>query len=373
MQIEENFSWIKKIDRALLEIDSIPLIRTKQPFNWEELSTFFSKKFEVENISISPSEMTWRSFSDLQTGLSENVISLGFIASPLEGEVYLLAAEEDVDKLCSLLFFKNKEEKILCSSSLQEGFYQYLSILTLSFISEFPSFQDLSFKMVDTVKSLNENALCLDIKISINHSNIFMRLAITPSFRTSWEKKFLDSPLTCAKDISKSLEINLSLEGGKTVLSYDAFKKIKVGDFVILDQLSFLPKKGGKLTLTVNSNPLFYVEAQENKIKLTDFAFYQGEDEYMKNKEEMIEENVQITQEEVPTSPIDDIPITITVEVARFKMTLEKLMALQPGNLLDLHVHPEKEITLTVNGQKIGKANLISLGETLGIRISEMG
>jgi flagellar motor switch protein FliN/FliY len=53
-------------------------------------------------------------------------------------------------------------------------------------------------------------------------------------------------------------------------------------------------------------------------------------------------------------------------------MTVDHLMKLSPGNFLELPIHPEQGVNLTVNGQKIGRGELVYLGEQLGIRILEL-
>lgn len=68
-----------------------------------------------------------------------------------------------------------------------------------------------------------------------------------------------------------------------------------------------------------------------------------------------------------------DIPLHIVVEVGRFQMTVEKMMELQPGNMLNLQVRPEDGVDLVVNGRRIGKGELLKFGETLGVRITEIG
>lgn len=69
----------------------------------------------------------------------------------------------------------------------------------------------------------------------------------------------------------------------------------------------------------------------------------------------------------------DQIPMTLTVEVARLRMTVQTLMNLQPGNLIDLNVTPDQNVNLTVNGNIIGKGELLRIGETLGVRILNIG
>lgn len=72
------------------------------------------------------------------------------------------------------------------------------------------------------------------------------------------------------------------------------------------------------------------------------------------------------------THSAKDIPLQIAVEIGRFNMTIEKVMEMQPGNMLSLNVHPEDGVDLVVNGRRIGKGELIRLGETLGVRITEI-
>lgn len=79
-----------------------------------------------------------------------------------------------------------------------------------------------------------------------------------------------------------------------------------------------------------------------------------------------------ITTESKPRqSPVkpEDIPITISVEVGRLQMTIQKLTQLEPGNLLELDVHPENGVDLVVNGKCIGKGELLRIGDVLGVRI----
>lgn len=73
------------------------------------------------------------------------------------------------------------------------------------------------------------------------------------------------------------------------------------------------------------------------------------------------------------TIKLDEIPIVVTVEVARIKTTVQTLTNLQPGNLLELHVQPEHSVDLTVNGRRIGRGELMRVGEALGVRVLEVG
>lgn len=78
-------------------------------------------------------------------------------------------------------------------------------------------------------------------------------------------------------------------------------------------------------------------------------------------------------QTPAPSASPKDIPLQIAVEVGRFQMTIEKMMELQPGNTLNLYVRPEDGVDLVVNGRRIGRGELLRFGDTLGIRILEIG
>jgi flagellar motor switch protein FliN/FliY len=110
-----------------------------------------------------------------------------------------------------------------------------------------------------------------------------------------------------------------------------------------------------------------------------DFANYYEENimeesENSKKNEEIIEEASleQIPSIEEPPSALSNLPMELTVELAKISMTLEKLMQLQPGNFLELSTSLENPVNITVNGKKIARAELATLGETLGIRILEI-
>lgn len=71
----------------------------------------------------------------------------------------------------------------------------------------------------------------------------------------------------------------------------------------------------------------------------------------------------------VPT----ELPVNITIEVGRLQMSIQKVMELQPGNVLELDIHPENGVDLVVNGRRIAKGELLKAGETLGVRILDIG
>ena len=80
----------------------------------------------------------------------------------------------------------------------------------------------------------------------------------------------------------------------------------------------------------------------------------------------------------VPLSSSDklvanDIPVELVVELASVSLSVQKLLELKPGNLLDLDLHPESGVNLVVNGRVVGRGELLKIGETIGVRILQIG
>lgn len=67
----------------------------------------------------------------------------------------------------------------------------------------------------------------------------------------------------------------------------------------------------------------------------------------------------------------EELPLSISVEVGRFQMSIKKLTELEPGNLLELGIRPENGVDLVINGRCIGRGELLRIGDTLGVRITE--
>jgi flagellar motor switch protein FliN/FliY len=193
----------------------------------------------------------------------------------------------------------------------------------------------------------------------------------------SWAEYFstpIDPVLT---NTGRITEVNVGIKIGSTLLSQREWKKIKKGDFLLLDKGSYDPRKQtGAAYLTLGQTPLFQVKIKQNKMQLIDYAFMYEEEMQNKNppppEPSPGEAELLAASEEVALA-VKELPIFVTVELARLRITLEKLMQLTPGNLIELPIHPDQAAKLTVNGQLVGHAELVHLGETLGLRILDLG
>jgi len=382
------YHWLRKIDAAIVALDEVPLLHAPVDFDWQAFSSKLSKELKKDVVVSGSEQRIWREGSEVTQGIGDDSIFLPFSAAPLAGHVFWVMSEKDVDKLANIMM-TDKRNPYLSSSILQESFYRFLCLEALYIADGMKTFDNLSLQMTDDVQAEEEHALCQDIQITIEGHTCIGRICITPTFQKAWNEHFAAMPPITEKQMEKDLELYISIQAGYTALDPKQFKEVKMGDCILLDRGNLNPKtKKGLVSLYLGETPLFHAKIKQHKLKILDYAFYEeafmkSGDEHFSEEEEIIEEIDQENGEEIkeeisavaekPTlSSLKDAPITVVVEVARIKMPLDKILKLGPGNLLDLSIPPEQGVSLTVNGKVIGRGELVSLGEAIGVRILEL-
>lgn len=124
-----------------------------------------------------------------------------------------------------------------------------------------------------------------------------------------------------------------------------------------------------------------YTEEEEEEEDLKDFKEEKAEKKALpkrtsqKQEEDDEPEETSVTgleKSESPPTSIEDIPLTLIVEVGRIQMSIKKLLELQPGNMLDLDIHPEAGVDMVVNGKRVARGELLRIGDALGVRIIDL-
>ncbi len=378
------FHWVRKVDTALLELDQVPLYGNAPRFDFQRISSLIASHFGITGLSLEMGECAWRDPTDLTEGLGSNLLTLGAALTPLSGEALWLMSRQDVAYLTSWLMNGKARGRSVSSEILQEGFYRYLALNALDALQGLEPLKDFSLKLDEEASLPHGASWCADIKLTFEQRSCWGRLVINEHLLTSWQRHFASlRELFSLTPLAKSLEVSVGVKTGSVVLTAPQWKKLKKGDFVLLDRGSYDPKhKDGVASITLAGTPLFHVSVKENKIKLLDYAlFYEDEMENREPAPEMQEsepnasetmgEENMIPADEGRSMAVKDLPLHVTVELARLRISVDQLMKLSPGNFLELPIHPEQGVALTVNGQKVGRAELVYLGEKLGIRILE--
>lgn len=123
-------------------------------------------------------------------------------------------------------------------------------------------------------------------------------------------------------------------------------------------------------------------EHEEEYSEESELEHHEPSGEHPLEHEEHKEEHKEaVAQEELP-KPIEkqkkmpltpkEVPVNLVVEIGRVQISVQKLLELQPGNLLELDVKPESGVDLVVNGRCVGKGELLRVGDVLGVRILDL-
>ncbi|HOF58232.1 MAG TPA: flagellar motor switch protein FliN [Syntrophorhabdaceae bacterium] len=67
-----------------------------------------------------------------------------------------------------------------------------------------------------------------------------------------------------------------------------------------------------------------------------------------------------------------DIPVDISVEIGRTKMTIGELLSLSKGSTLELNKIAGESVDIYVNERLLGKGDIVVVNERLGVRINEI-
>ncbi len=371
---QHPLAWVKRVSENLRKHDEIPLFGNAHPFDWSRLSSLLASRFGIQKFSIQLKERKWRGAEEIGAGLGSHLLVVPLTLSPIEPPLFWAMARGDREKLSAWMLSGQAKGKAFSSDVLQEGYYRYLLLEVLSAAQTIDPIQQMSLHLGDEAALPEEDAFCIDAEISFDGNACWGRLIATASFRKAWVGHFSAFPSEYVpSELSKRFEMVVGLKTGSVLLHQTELKKLQEGDFLLLDAGSYDARKGqGAATLMLGTNPLFQIKIKQNKIELVDYAFtYEDTMQEQKSAPPSPETRLEPAQEEA--APIKDLPVYLTVEIARLKITLDQLMNLSPGNMLELPIHPDQGVSLTVNGQKVGKAELIHLGESLGVRILEMG
>ena len=71
-------------------------------------------------------------------------------------------------------------------------------------------------------------------------------------------------------------------------------------------------------------------------------------------------------------SRVLDIPIEITAILGRTKMSLNEILELGRGSLIELDTLENQEVEILVNGKKVAYGQVVISNENFGIKITEV-
>lgn len=405
------YEWLKKIPVGLARLDEVPLFGNPPPFPSEKVAALLVKALGLKKIQINISDPEWRPKESLFSGMGGNLFSLnGSIFRP-EGPFFWVMSEKDIQTLISLIMPEGKELYEYLDEDYEEGFFRFLAIEALDAIQKSKWDPNIIPQLLNETDLPNETMLTIDVTMEVNDQKVNGRLFLPPALRKSIKEYYMKETANKAflPPLSQKLELTVHLEAGRTSISLEEWKTVEPGDFVVLDQCTIIPGEDkGRVMLTIGGRPYFRGKIKDGNIKILEHPLYyevndamkpnapEDEDELEEDfdgeedeeyeetdvseiEEEEEEEEPKTTVQKAPqkseakTFSPKDIPISLVVEVGRLQMTVQTLLDTKPGNLLELNINPESGVDLVVNGSRVGKGELVKIGEVLGVRVLELG
>lgn len=376
MTAKRPLDWIREVEGILVDLEEKPQFGTPLDFNWSEFEKKLKNLLERPNLKVAHETKGWTTSDKVWSGLGDNLFSLTIDSPALGSPLYFVTSGQDLKKLMGDLIGTN-QSTYFYDPSLLHGFYHYFVCEVLNLLSDFPLVAPLAPRLSEGAVAIIEPCFLLDLSLALKEGGLFWgRLLIPESFRTNWKRYFSNRPpAPLSEEAQEKILVDVSLEVGQAQLSFQEWKEIQLGDFLLLDRCLYDPneKKGG-VVLTVKERPIFRGRFKEEGIKLTEYPTYEEENASMAQEPEEEEiadlyEDEMPEKERGPSIALEELPIQLTIEVGRLKMTGKELLNLAPGNLLKLDTTPESGVDLVINGKKVGRGELIRLGETLGVRI----
>lgn len=373
--------WIKQIETLVFAAQEIPMWGAFPPFPWEAFSKELSSALGVKDLTVSARNAEWKKKRSILTGMGRSPLQLAIELSPLEGHCSLVFPAEDALKLSAWTIHPEAGREGFSDPYLQKGFFRYLCAQSMEVIETMGVIPGLAPKLIEMPLE-KEDSYCIDIAIEHQKKTIWARLICPTPFQKSINHHYAQewNP-SLPSDLYSSVFTDLSISAGQTTLPQSSWQKVLQGDFVILDHCSYYPNsKKGTFQLECEGTPLFQTKIKENSIKILDYAHYfkdnkMESEDYEKPFDEPTDEpELAIeTSQPLPMISPKSVPISLTIEIARLKMSLDKLLKLKPGNVIDLGVQLEAEVSLIANGQCVGRGELLQIGEVIGVKITNLG
>ncbi len=388
---QPSTSFIKKLTSIIAQSHHFPMWGGFPSFPWKEFGDNLAKSLEIKGLKISPGQSEWKKGPSILTGMGQSPMHLGFELSPLAGSFSLIFPVEDFSKLSSKIISSVKASKEFSDPYLQKGFLRYLALESLNITDQLNACGDLTPKLID-MPLTKETAYCIDLALEIEDQTLWARLICPTLFHESVATHFSENwKLSTSSSRYETIFLDLQLLSGKTTLSQETWKKVRKGDFIGLDESSYNPSsKKGTFQLRLNQTPLFQVKLKEDGVKILDYAFYQEESKMTQDtpnnfSEDPLSEPISESNDDSSSQLIEatepstedlistkKVPISLSVEVGKIQMSLDKLLKLKPGNVIDLSIQPELSVNLVANNSPVARGQLIQVGDVIGVKITEI-
>jgi flagellar motor switch protein FliN/FliY len=364
---EVSYDWLSLVEKALAKTQQLPSLEENFPFPWTDASHAIGSGLKLTDLSLSSKHTSWKKHDQILQGLGEKPFVISVEISPIEGSVFFAMSEQDVSYLTTQTLVAGEHKEGFSNAKLREGFYHFLILKALEAIDHLKVFKEVSFHFSPAHTIPMEDAFCIDISCTLPEKTLQGRLICPGSFLTAFKAYHpMQKGTLLSSDTTQNIEVSLRSEVGYTSVSQEDWDKVQVGDFIVLDRCSYDPlEEKGSITLKLGDTPLLIARIKPEGMKVLDFAYYKEEEQ----SDDQLSWEEEVPRGETLSENTPGNELTLTAEMGRVSMPLHKLLYLEPGMMIDLAMHPEQGVDITIGGKKVAEGELLKLGDTMGLRI----
>lgn len=378
---DTSYDWLKLVEKALLENKHLPALEEHFPFPWEEASEALQKSLEISELTLSCTSARWQEAHEFLKGMGEQPSVIAFELAPIEGSLFFILSQEDIAELTAAALTLDEESDGFSGQKLKQGFYHFLLLKVLQTLDGLSLLKGVSLHLLGQAPLPEESSFCIDVACTLSSRTLRGRLLCPQTFLDHFKlhQPFQKRTLFSLGKTSP-LELSLRCEVGHTSLDPQEWDSLCVGDFLMLDRCSFDPtEEKGSLTVCLGNTPLFIARLKSDGLKVLDFALYQEtpaleedqETSFVEDEEEEDSQETAVDQEEKIEEPPRP-PYEITAEVGHLQISLNDLLELKSGSMLQLPSRPEEGVAVTLGGKRVASAELLKLGQISGLRILKL-
>lgn len=297
--ILNTYDWIKLIPSSILKWDETPLLGMAPSFPWKEFSAQIAQVFSIEQLTVTPGDIQWRSPNEYFAGIANPMI-LFIQAGGVEGSLVWAMSKDEIVAFMRRLLLQGKDPShALFDEELIGGFYRFAALEALYTISRLKFDPSLPLHLKEEGTLPEGAALCQDISVQLPPTAFSGRLLLSSEFRKSWAQRY--APKTpdayFQTPLAEKLDLPVQLQAGTVSLRKSEWRSIAPGDFLLLDSCGIEPKTfEGNVALVVGKMTLFEGFLQNGEIRIGEVSEAENIERYkevakMKNDDPSSEED----------------------------------------------------------------------------------
>ncbi|MEF9496771.1 type III secretion system cytoplasmic ring protein SctQ [Chlamydia sp. 04-14] len=367
---EPSASWLKSRNDFLSS-----LVKTEEgislpSFPKDLCQRRLKEKFRLEETSLTIQPRGSLSAAQAVQDFGTHLLVQSFLAQPLDpGTFFFVTSEADLQSFMVAVFNDSSLASYFYEKDKLLGFHYYFCAELCKLLQELAWLPSLSARVVGDArfssKDLQGSYQAVDITCGLDGKYTRFRLLFPEAVCDSCKQFLSASDQNFDIHQLDPTPLTMSVEVGYCQLTQEEWQQVVHGSFILLDSCLYDPdtEESGGL-LTIQGHQFFggrFVDQTSGEFKITSYPSLQ--------QEEPAEETPEAA---LPAAPLPG-SCKLVAEASRYSLTVEEFLKLTQGSILNLNgIHPSRGVDLILNGAKVGRGEIVSLGDVLGIRVLEV-